>query len=288
MIKFGLIGAGAWGVNYIHVLDSLPDVRLIGICRSNPDRIPESATSDVRISSDAAQIFKTCDAVIIASPPETHVQYALDAIHAGIPIILEKPCALSLNDTERILNASVSYGVPVLVNYIHLFSPAFLLLRSKAQSLLSYSITSMAGNAGPYRDYSALYDWGPHDLAMIYSIVNRAPDFIKIRRFGSVKGEIFDINLQFESVSSLSLIGNGMTTKQRRFCIVSASDTIIYDDVYGNKLILNDNPISVPSSSPLTEMVKTFIRCVQSGHDDWRFDPNISLTVSRIIDNFRA
>jgi predicted dehydrogenase len=52
------------------------------------------------------------DAVVIASPPDTHVMLVLACLEAGKPVLCEKPLAATAADTRRAWVASIAGGVP--------------------------------------------------------------------------------------------------------------------------------------------------------------------------------
>lgn len=57
------------------------------------------------------------DLVVIATGNSSHAEYALAAINAGIPVVVEKPMGRTVAETERILDASEKAGVPVTAFY---------------------------------------------------------------------------------------------------------------------------------------------------------------------------
>jgi predicted dehydrogenase len=63
------------------------------------------------------------EAAIIATPNATHREVALDFIAAGVPIVVEKPIASTVEDGEAIASASEKSGVPVLVGHHRRHNP---------------------------------------------------------------------------------------------------------------------------------------------------------------------
>ena len=70
------------------------------------------------------------DAVYVATPPSTHLPYALMAIGAGKPVYVEKPMALDAGECEAMLAASRAAGVPLFVAYYRRALPRFLKVRA--------------------------------------------------------------------------------------------------------------------------------------------------------------
>jgi predicted dehydrogenase len=69
------------------------------------------------------------DAVIIASPQRTHRPIALAALAAGKPVFCEKPLGASLDDARAIATAAKSAGVPNMVGFNYVRTPATQLAR---------------------------------------------------------------------------------------------------------------------------------------------------------------
>lgn len=63
--------------------------------------------------------------VYVATPPSTHMHYALLAIAAGKPVYIEKPMAMDHDECQRIIAASARSGVPVFVAYYRRALPHF-------------------------------------------------------------------------------------------------------------------------------------------------------------------
>jgi len=57
------------------------------------------------------------DAVVIASPTALHVDQASAALHAGLPVLLEKPVSTEAASGRRLLAAAEETGLPVLLGY---------------------------------------------------------------------------------------------------------------------------------------------------------------------------
>lgn len=101
------------------------------------------------------------DAVIVATPPDMHLQPVLNALAADVPVLVEKPLARRLADNERILDALLDSSAPLLVGYTHLFAPFF------AEPRLYEDVRIVW--RGEQRDdgsCSPELDWGSHAIAM--------------------------------------------------------------------------------------------------------------------------
>src|SRR5690606_20359596 len=81
----------------------------------------------------AADVFATADEMLAAggidlvhvcTPPQTHASLAIQAMRDGVPVLVEKPTALSLAEMDEIVRVSHETGVPALTVYQHRFGAA--------------------------------------------------------------------------------------------------------------------------------------------------------------------
>lgn len=89
-----------------------------------------------RAYSDAAALLdaEELDVVHICTPPQSHVPLALLTQRAGVPALVEKPIALSLQEMDELVRSEAETGVPILTVFQHRFGGAALQLRRLADS----------------------------------------------------------------------------------------------------------------------------------------------------------
>ena len=133
-IRIGVLGAGLIGKKHINVL--LADegnFELAGV--ADPDfSVVAQAAPDARqfLSIDNLITEAKPDGVIIATPNQTHLEMGLACINAGLPILVEKPVADSLEDAHHLIDAAEAAGVPVLVGHHRRHNP---IMQAAAQAV---------------------------------------------------------------------------------------------------------------------------------------------------------
>ncbi|MDQ1567738.1 MAG: hypothetical protein QOF96_2618, partial [Actinomycetota bacterium] len=75
-------------------------------------------------ATDRLEDALSCDAAIIATPADQHVEAALAFLLAGKPVLVEKPAAETLEDVRRLVEASERSGVPLMCGFVERFNPA--------------------------------------------------------------------------------------------------------------------------------------------------------------------
>jgi predicted dehydrogenase len=78
--------------------------------------------------SDATDLINDSDvnAIYIATPPDSHAAYAIEAMRAGKAVYVEKPMALNYAECADMLEVSRQTGMPLWVAYYRRSLPAFL------------------------------------------------------------------------------------------------------------------------------------------------------------------
>jgi predicted dehydrogenase len=278
--KLGLVGCGKWGVNYLKFFSSLHGLIVYD---SDLDKIERSLPTYVKIASNLNEVIDYSDGIIIATPPSSHSDIAKICLDAKKPVLVEKPVALNYDDVKSIFELADRKNISVLVNNIHLFSSPFLVLR-KIVKTWKYPllIRSIGGNHGPFRNYSPLLDYGPHDLSMCLSLFNNPPNSVSVSE--DAEG-IYTIKLKFDNSKAEIAIGNGMSKKYRYFEVLSHDgQSMSYDDLVPyDKLKRNGQSHSILVNNYLFDVIKTFIEYIETGAKDWRFNHRLNLEIMRIL-----
>ena len=281
-VRLGLAGAGRWGRNYIKTIAGLGELQLARIASRNP-QTAALAPPGCRVVADWRELIdaSAIDGLIIATPPASHAEIARAAIMAGIPVLIEKPLALSTADARAIRDLAIERKVLGLVDHTHLFSPAFRQLKVLAARHGGVrEIHSEAGNHGPYRrDVPVLWDWGPHDVAMCLDLMQEAPASAAC----TVKAETVSIALSFPSGVPAQIRLSNATEKTRRFRVRCADAELVYDDLSPHKLLVDGTPVTVASDLPLTVAVREFAAAIAAG--DWqRGDLDLGVSVVQVLE----
>lgn len=112
-LRFAVIGgAGVMGRDHVAHIRANPRCTLAAVV----DPAPGAADfADVDALLAAAGV--ALDGAIVAAPNDLHAPVTLRLLEAGIPVLVEKPIAGSLDDAAAIVRAAAETGVPVLVGH---------------------------------------------------------------------------------------------------------------------------------------------------------------------------
>ncbi len=116
-----LIGASGHGRRHRQHIEDLGDrVRLVAL--GDVQGLPGE---ELPVYTDHRQLLAEHkpDYVVICTPPHTHLRIALDAVHAGADLLLEKPPVLDLDAHEQLSAALAATGRRCQVGFQALGSP---------------------------------------------------------------------------------------------------------------------------------------------------------------------
>ena len=127
MLGIGIIGAGAFGENHARAIADTGCASLVAASRRDPDELQKFSSRFNTIGyTDYRKLLHNDDvqAVVIAAPHQDHVRMAVDAARSGKHILLEKPMALTLEDCDRIIDASKKAGITLMPGHTMQFMPS--------------------------------------------------------------------------------------------------------------------------------------------------------------------
>ena len=308
MKRLGLVGVGAWGQRYKKTIEGRGDCRIAAVARRSirdESIAPGATVCDDWQALVQMAVRRDLDGVIVATTPENQLEIAVACATQGVPLIVEKPLGLSQADVERVRSSLIDgrARAPFLVDYVHLWSPAYRDLRrlvDEAGGPPAIVGIEMEGcNRGPLRSFSSLYDYGPHDVSMALELVGGDAAFRLIdaasTRSDSAGHCLYEVQLELGRVPVHMRVGNGATAKSRRVAVtVGKGRQLVYDDTRQHpfKLCDGDAPVPVAPTPPLDAVLAAFLEMI----DIWKrgaWVPEgralaLSARVNEILDSIAA
>src|SRR2546423_6621392 len=134
-IGVAIVGAGRVGLFRGEVAARHPQVDFIGLAEIKPDRAQQVAAkigADF-VTTDYRELLARPEvtAAIIATDEHLHVDPILAAVERGLSLLIEKPLATELAESERVLKAIQKSGVDAVVGYTQRFRRRWLGAKEK-------------------------------------------------------------------------------------------------------------------------------------------------------------
>ena len=259
MTLIGLVGAGNWGRNWLRVLAARGV--LGALCELDEARRTALAAQYPMIpcESDYARFLARpeLDAVLIATPPQSHFALARAALLAGKDVLVEKPLTPSVAEGAELAALAQKLGRVGMVGHLLLYHPAFLRLKElAAQGDLGtvFHVHSERLNLGLLRrQENALWSLAPHDISLACELFGAWP--VQVAAVGAA---FVQHNPAIEDLAFLTLhFATGQLahchvswldpSKTRRLTVVGSRRMAIFDDAAtGATLTLHEKGVETP------------------------------------------
>jgi predicted dehydrogenase len=246
-IRVGVVGYGYWGSKHVRVLSSLPGVEFT-VIDTNRDRLLEAMTSfpAMRVASCLSEVQDELDAVVVATPPQSHGPVALAALEAGLHALVEKPLATSTADAEALVKTADHAGLTLMVGHTFEYNAAVWKLKEIVSSgelgRILYIDTARLSLGRYQDDCNVIWDLAPHDISIISFLLGQFPETISVwahRNVGNVHADVAYLRLDFPGASPPAFVHVSWLDpdKVRRVTIVGEQKMVVFNDLSDNERI---------------------------------------------------
>jgi len=278
VIKVGVIGTGAMGQNHVRIYSEMEGVELAGISDVDFERVDAMATQfNTKPFTDYKEMFaEGLDAVSVVVPTKLHKQVVLDALEAGLHVLVEKPIADSIENADLMIEAAEKAGKILMVGHIERFNPAVIKLKEIMESgILGKVVSISTRRVGPYnpriRDVGVILDIGVHDIDIISYLYGRKVNHVyavagaDIHSFEDHASIILRLDHEFAGVVET----NWLTPHKVRRLTAIGINGVAYLDYIDQTVEIHDNgwirQAKVVESEPLKNELEHFIECASTG-----------------------
>ena len=241
-VTVALVGYGYWGKNLLRNMFANPRMSVIGV-------VEKSAAGQQRLAqlrletpvfSTMEQLFEAVspEAVVIATPPDTHCEIAVTALKNGAHVLIEKPMATTTAECDRILDAAVKAKRNVMIDHTFLYHAPVRYLGKNIHEgtygdLLYYD--SVRVNLGGIQMTNVLWDLAPHDLSILDAFTKGAtPNTVTtvgVKHFGYPVETMCYSTLQYDNNFIAHLHLNWIApVKGRQITIGGSQKMVVWDD----------------------------------------------------------
>ena len=257
-VKLGVIGLGSIS-QLIHLpnISKLNDVFLSAVAEVKKNRlnlISEKFSIQNRYT-DYQEMLENedIDAIIIATPTNTHKEIAIDCLSAGKHVLVEKPLARTHAEAKEIVEAAKKYKKKLMVGMNLRYRPDTMLLRSIINS--SEIGEPFYAKCGWIRSRSSEEKWftkkeeagggviidlGIHLLDLALWLMN----FPQVSSVSCKNFYHFTKNVEDTSISFIKFKDGSLINIEVSWSLAADKDNF-YLTVYGNKGSASLNPLNV-------------------------------------------
>ena len=171
-LRIGVVGAGHFGRFHALKAAAASRVTLAGVHDRDPARAAVVGKEAGAPPLDWPALLAACDALIIATPAETHFPLAAEALQAGLHVLVEKPIAATLAEADALAALAVARGRVLQVGHLLRYSAEHQAISTRMQRPLYIDCVRIAPFKPRGTDVSVILDLMIHDLDLVLSLVD--------------------------------------------------------------------------------------------------------------------
>jgi len=238
-----IVGYGYWGPNLVRNFFDTDGCRVVAVCDAAAARLVavERRHPSARATTDFDDVLSDplVDAVVIATPIQSHAELATRALHAGKHVLVEKPMTTSSADAERLVELATGRGLVLMVDHTFVYTGAVRCIKGlvDAGNLGKlYYYDSVRVNLGlVQQDVSVIWDLAAHDLAIMDYLLPQRPEGISAVAATHLSGgqpDVAYLTLSFDDSFIAHFHANWLSpVKVRQVLIGGDRRMVLYDDI---------------------------------------------------------
>ncbi len=133
MLRVAIVGCGKVADQHVHAIHRIPDCSIVALC--DRELLMAKQLGErfgvLQCFSNLQEMLQTAspDVVHITTPPQSHFSVAKKCLEAGTHVYLEKPFAVTAEETELLIQLAESRGLRITVGHNYQFTLEMLEMR---------------------------------------------------------------------------------------------------------------------------------------------------------------
>lgn len=262
--NIAVIGCGYWGKNLLRVFNEAGALHTISDNNSETLNKYGRQYPDANRYESYAEVLNTpeIDAVVLATPAETHFTLASEALLANKDVFVEKPLALNVSEGARLVELAKEKRRILMVGHLLHYHPAIIKLKNMVQAgelgRIQYIYSNRLNLGKIRREENILWSFAPHDISIILSLCEELPEEMACHGGNYLHQKIADITMctmTFPSgIKSHVFVSWLHPVKEQKFVVVGSKQMVVFNDTYiKDKLLIYPHVISWKGPAPLLE-----------------------------------
>lgn len=244
MIKVGIIGVGHMGEIHLKKLKLLNHIyNIIGIYDADVMQAKEVAKKyNVKIYNNLEELLDKIEAVIIATPSQTHYEISSRCIYKNVNVLVEKPMTVNSKSSNELLGKYNSLKEKPLfqVGFVERFNPVIKILaeivkEENIQNIFFYRKTSNS----KIKDTDVVFDLMIHDLDLSMYLLHEERELRKVSGLKNKKIKMLEhINVLYvtRSGAHINIIASKVSGESERKIYINTREEYIEADLINKKI----------------------------------------------------
>ena len=184
-IKVAIVGCNNMGKKHLSCLQNnfADEVEISGILNNKTTKETAAELGVYAFENLDAINKENTDAVIIATPAETHASIAENLLSRKLPCLIEKPLGINEQECMSIEKVAKKTGTTFLVGHLENYNPAVIKLKESLDApIKSIKALRTSKNVNKQRKTSVISELMIHDLAIVADILDALPPKIVVSK----------------------------------------------------------------------------------------------------------
>ena len=262
-MKIGVIGLGYWGPNLVRNFLAQKEVQKVVACDLRENRL-----QNIKEKFPAAELTNDCmelinsdtDAIVIATPVNTHYNFAKNALESGKHIWVEKPFTATSDEAEELIDIAEGKNLKIFVDHTFIYNGAVRKMKELVDNNVLGNVIyfdSERINLGLFqRDVNVVWDLAPHDISIMNHLL--AKHKIKALSANGIanyngKENLAHISVYFDDNCFAHFHVNWVSpVKIRRIIVGGDKKMLVYDDMENfEKIKVYDSGVEFPTTESI-------------------------------------
>ena len=288
-------GCGRWGMNHIRTAAKLFGAELKYACDTDESRREAvlAVAPEVTFTARFEEVLNdpAVNAVIIATPAETHFPLAKAALEKGKHLLVEKPITLFSYQAQELERLAAKAQRILMVGHVLLYHPAIRKIKNLVEAgvlgKLQYIYSNRLNLGTVRKEENILWSFAPHDISVLQYLIGSDPLEVDAKGGIYLQPGIHDVTLTTlvypENVQAHIHVSWLHPFKEHRLVVIGDRSMLMFEDSRKeNKLVLypkgidwvNGEPVKrdeaiqvvdYPNQQPLDAELQHFRECVTEG-----------------------
>ncbi len=286
-LRTAVIGVGHLGQQHARIHATLAGEgrsRFISVCDIDADRVSAFAGKyGASSTTDWRTLIGNVDAVSLAVPTESHGEIGCGLLEAGIHVLVEKPISRTLEEADRMIDASRKGNAVLQVGHAERFNPALVALRPHVNNPVYFEIHRVGQFSARSLDIDVVLDLMIHDLDIVQWLVGEEVEVTSLHAVGipilTNRVDAANARLEFATGAVANITASRVgTEKIRKMRFFQPRDYIAVDYATNHASISNLAPptltpwpgvnttiLEVGEVEPLRAEIESFLEAIENG-----------------------
>ena len=278
-MRVAVIGVGHLGRHHARILAGMDGVELVGVADTNVQRAREIADAHgTSAIEDAAALVGAVDAVVVATPTESHAAVATPFLEAGAAVLVEKPLTRTVEQADALVALAAARGATLAVGHTERFNPAFAAARPRLTAPRFIEGHRLGTFPDRSLDIDVVFDLMIHDIDLVLATVGSrvaAIDAVGVPVL-TPRFDIANVRLRFENGCIANLTASRISRDRTRKIRFFQPESYVAIDFAAQELeiwrlvrppagmpSIEGGAVAVERAEPLARELEDFIAAVR-------------------------